>query len=273
MSLKTDEAVDFDFIIALVYERSRIRLHDGKQALIRARLGKRMRLHGFESLNEYCEFLRTDADEEELTHVVDSLATNFTGFLRERDHFDFLVNEALPAVVPAGQKRINVWSAACSTGEEPYSMAFYLAEHRPLTAGWDWSIQATDISTKALKQATDAVYGEDRLNGLPKEWLRKYFQRGHGQWEGHYRIKPWVRERVHFQQLNLLGAFEMDRMHEMIFCRNVMIYFDRATQQELVRHLARFLVPRGYLVTGHSESLNGLSVGLRCLRPSVYQKP
>ncbi|MCC6233721.1 MAG: protein-glutamate O-methyltransferase CheR [Verrucomicrobiales bacterium] len=267
-----DEAADFDFIIALVYDRSRIRLHDGKQALIRARLGKRMRCHGFESFHEYCEFLRSRADEEEITHVVDALATNFTGFLRERDHFDFLVGEALPKLLGSSRRRMNVWSAACATGEEPYTVAFFLAEHYPITEGWDWQILATDISTKALGKATAGVYPDDRMTGVPPDWVRRHFQRGHGDWTGHYRVKAALRERVRFEQINLLGAYEVDREFEVIFCRNVMIYFDRSTQEQLVRHLSRYLVPKGYLLTGHSESLSGLSVGLRCLRPSVYQK-
>lgn len=267
-----DDTADLEFVIALVYERSRIRLHEGKEALIRARLGKRVRLLGYDSLHSYCDFLRHEADEEELIQVVDALATNFTGFLREKDHFEYLVREALPAVLPSGQRRIQVWSAACSTGEEPYSLAFYLGEHHPVSAGWDWSIYATDISTKALDKARSAVYPAERLEAIPVEWRRRYFQRGVGQWEGQVRVKEWVRERVRFAQVNLLGGFQCDRMFETIFCRNVMIYFDRPTQQELVRHLVRFLVPGGYFMTGHSESLNGLSVGLRCLRPSIYQK-
>lgn len=267
-----DEAADYDFIIALVYDRSRIRLHDGKQALIRARLGKRMRHHGLESFHDYCDFLRTRADEDEITHVVDALATNFTGFLRERDHFEFLVREALPKLTTPGRRRINLWSAACATGEEPYTLAFYLAEHYPLSDGWDWQILATDISTKALSKAKDGVYPEDRMGGVPAEWLRHCFQRGHGAWDGHYRVKPMLRERVRFEQINLLGDYHVDREFEVIFCRNVMIYFDRPTQEQLVNHLSRYLMPKGYLLTGHSESLSGLSVGLKCLRPSIYQK-
>lgn len=271
--LEIDEAADFEFIIALVYERSRIRLHDGKQALIRARLGKRMRAHGYESFHEYCEFLRQRADEDEITHVVDALATNFTSFLREQVHFDFLVREALPTVMPKGQRQIQVWSAACATGEEPYSIALYLAEHYPLAAGWDWQVLATDISTKALDRARQGVYPGERVESVPAEWLRRYFQRGHGRMEGQVRLKEALRERVRFDQLNLLGNYTLDRRFEVIFCRNVMIYFDRATQQELVNHLLRFLAPKGFLITGHSESLNGLELGVRCLRPSIYQKP
>ena len=267
-----NEAAAYDFIIALIYERSRIRLHDGKQALIRARLGKRMRHHGFESLTDYCDFLRTRADEDEVTQVVDALTTNFTSFLRERDHFEFLVNKALPETLGGSRRKFAVWSAACATGEEPYSIAMYLAENFPRNSGWDWRIQATDISTRALGKAQEAVYPADRLEHVPLEWQRRYFQRGHGQWEGHVRVKEALTERVRYQQINLLGQYQFGEMFDVIFCRNVMIYFDRPTQEQLVLQLARFLQPKGYLLTGHSESLNGLSVGLRCLRPSIYQK-
>lgn len=272
MAAAAHEEADFQFVISLVYQRSRIRLHDGKHALIRARLGKRMRHHGFESFHRYCEFLRRDGTEEEITHVVDALTTNFTGFLREPDHFEFLVKDALPALLQGGPRRFRIWSSACATGEEPYSMAFYLAEHFPVAAGWDWQIDATDISTRALDAATRAIYSEERVTGLPVKWLHRYFQRGHGDNAGQVRLKSWVRERVRFQQLNLLSDFRFNHAYETIFCRNVMIYFDRDTQRQLVEHLRSHLAPRGYLITGHSESLNGIASGLRCLRPSIYQK-
>jgi chemotaxis protein methyltransferase CheR len=261
-----------DFIIALIYERSRIRLHEGKQALIRARLGKRLRLNGFTCLADYCDYLRRPGCEEEITHVVDALTTNFTNFLREQDHFQFLVDQALPALLGRSRKKFHLWSAACATGEEPYSLAFYLDEKYPLAEGWDWHILATDISTKALGKAEAAVYAEDRLTGIPDHWLRKHFQKGSGQSEGHYRIKSRLRERVTFRQVNLLGAYDLQERFEAILCRNVMIYFDRATQQQLVTNLNRFLITSGYLLIGHSESLNGLPVPFRCLRPSYYQK-
>ncbi len=272
MALSAKESADYEFVIALVYERSRIRLTDGKHALISARLGKRMRQHGFDSFHDYVQFLRLEADEAEMTHVVDAVATNFTSFLREPDHFDFLVREALPGLLAKGRKRFQVWSAACATGEEPYSMAFYLAEHFPLAEGWDWQILATDVSTKALARARDAIYPGERLTGIPQEWLRRYFQRGHGEWAGQFRIKPDLRQRVRFQKVNLLDPLRMETPFEAIFCRNVMIYFDRETQESLVRQLTGFLVGDGFLLTGHSESLNGLATGLRCLRPSVYQR-
>lgn len=267
-----NEASDYEYIINLIYERCRVRLHDGKQQLIKARLGKRMRHHGFEALGQYCEYLRQSGDEDELTHLVDALTTNYTQFLREKDHFEFLVGTALPALIPKGVKRCSVWSAACATGEEPYSLAFYLSEHFPLQTGWDWRILATDISTKALATAQKAVYPGDRLNVVPPEWWKKYFQKGTGRWEGYCRIKPEVSGRVAFRQINLLGDYSFQEKFEVIFCRNVMIYFDRPTQEQLVRKLSQHLVPKGYLLIGHSESLNGLDIGMRCLKPSIYQK-
>jgi chemotaxis protein methyltransferase CheR len=269
-SRRDDESCEF--IIALIYERSRIRLHDGKHALIKARLGKRMRLLGFPSLSDYCQFLQSPAGTEEVTHAVDALTTNFTNFLREEDHFQFLVNQALPAMLGKTRRKFSLWSAACASGEEPFSLAFYLEEKFPLAEGWDWRILATDISTKALGKAEASVYAGDRLEGLSNAWLRKYFQMGTGQAEGYFRVKNQIRERINFRNVNLLGAYDFPDRFEAILCRNVMIYFDRPTQQQLVTNLSRFLVPSGYLLIGHSESLTGLPVPFRCLRPSYYQK-
>jgi len=261
-----------DFIIALIYERSRIRLHEGKQALIKARLGKRMRHHGFTCLAEYCELLQSPGGHDEVTHAVDALTTNFTNFLREEDHFQFLVNKALPELLGKGRRKFNIWSAACASGEEPFSLAFYLDDKYPLAEGWDWRILATDISTKALAKAQAAIYAGDRLEGLSDAWLRRYFQKGSGESEGYFRIKSRLRERVTFRHVNLLGGYDFPERFEAIFCRNVMIYFDRPTQQQLVNNLSRFVVPAGYLLIGHSESLTGLPVPFRCLRPSYYQR-
>ena len=271
MKANAAEAEACHYIADLIYDRCRIRLHDGKDALIKARLGKRIRKHGFPGLVEYCDFLRTRADEGELTNVVDALTTNFTNFLREADHFPFLVEQALPSLLREGKKKFHVWSAASSSGEEPYTLGFYLFEHYPPLAGWDWQITASDISTKVLDKARQAVYPEERVETVPREWVRKYFQRGTGAWEGHYRVKRSITERVTFRQINLVENYGHSQPFQVIFCRNVMIYFDRATQEQLVKQMCRFLVPAGYLFIGHSESLNGLDIPLRCLRPSIYQ--
>jgi len=265
------EAEACGYIIDLIYESCGIRLHKGKEALIQARLGKRMRHLGYSDLAGYCEFLRTGADDAEMERVVDSLTTNFTSFLREESHFKFLVDEALPGLLSAGSRRIRLWSAASSSGEEPYSIAFYLGDRHPAEQGWDWRVTASDISTKVLAKARQGIYAEERLRALPHEWLRKYFQRGTGDWSGHFRVKAGILERVAFQQINLIAPYSHPEPFQVIFCRNVMIYFDRPTQEQLVRQLCRYLVPHGYLLIGHSESLNGLDVPLRCLSPSIYQ--
>ena len=223
------EADAYSYIIRLVYDRCRVRLHDGKKELIRARLGKRMRKHGFETLEDYCSFLTT-AGEDEVTEVVNALTTNFTSFLREEDHLQFMVRQALPSLLTKGVRRFKVWSAACASGEEPCSIAFYLWEHYPPASGWDWKIHASDVSTKALEKARRAVYAADKVETMPLETRRSFFLKGQGNWTGHYRVKPEIMERVSFQQLNLLGEYHFQDTFEIIFCRNVMIYFDRPTQ-------------------------------------------
>ena len=266
------EAEAFEYIIGLVYDSCGVCLHEGKHELIRARLGKRLRHYGMSTLSEYCEFLKHQENDDEITQVVDSLTTNFTNFLREEAHFKFLVEQALPTSIAPGQKQFNIWSAACATGEEPYSLGFYLMEFYPLISGWNWRILATDISTRALGKAQQAIYPADRMQSVPYEWIRKYCQKGHKQWEGYFRIKPLITERIQFRHMNLLDDYHISENFSVIFCRNVMIYFDRPTQERLVKKLIQVLIPKGYLIVGHAESLTGISGAIRCLRPSIYQK-
>jgi len=272
MKANVAEAEACQYIANLVYDRCRIRLHEGKDALIKARLGKRMRKHGFAGLAEYCEFLRADGDEEEITRVIDALTTNFTNFLREEEHFKFLVEHALPSALPKGRKKFRIWSAASSSGEEAYTIGFYLSEYYPPAAGWDWTIVGSDISTKVLEQARLGIYPTEHMDVMPREWLHKYFQKGVGRWDGCCRVKASITERVVFRQINLIKPYDHPQPFETIFCRNVLIYFDRQTQEQLISRLCRFLAPQGYLLIGHSESLNGMNVPLRYLRPSIYQR-
>jgi chemotaxis protein methyltransferase CheR len=267
-----EEAGAYAYIADLVYQRCGIRLHHGKEELINSRLGKRMRRHGLSRLTQYVEFLQTQADEQEFKEVIDALTTNFTSFMREGTHFQHLVQQALPSVLRPNQRAFRVWSAACSSGEEPYTIAFHLAENFPLLSGWDWHITATDISKRVLEHAQRGTYSAERLSAVPRPWLPKYFQRGLGRWEGYFRVKSLIAERIAFGQLNLIEPYELSVVFEVIFCRNVMIYFDRPTQERLVRQLCRFLVPGGYLFTGHAESLNGLQLPLRYISPSIYRK-
>lgn len=260
------------FIIDLVHRRSGIRLHHGKDALIQARLGKRIRQRGLPGLPEYCAFLRDQADPLELDRAVEALTTNFTSFLRESAHFKFLVEEAVPALARRGDKKLRLWSAACSSGEEPYSIALYLAEHCPATAGWDWRITASDLATKVLDQARSGIYAAERLQAVPPAWLRAHFQKGIGSWAGHYRVKTSLSERIEFRRINLVEPYEHSRPFQVLFCRNMLIYFERPDQQRILRQLCRHVEPGGYVIVGHSESLNGLDLPLRSLRASIYQR-
>lgn len=272
MRTALSESDSYQFIIDLVYDRSGIRLHGGKEALIKARLGKRMRHLGFEHLKDYCEFVQTSEGDAEIQRVIEALTTHFTTFLREESHFHFLVDQALPALLPPGVKRFHIWSAACASGEEPYTLALFFAEYFPPAQGWDWSITASDISTQVLTQAKAGIYTEERVRTVPPAWLRKYFQRGVGQWEGHYRVKRSIAERVQFREINLISDYSHPQSFEAILCRNMMIYLDRPTQTRVLQKLCTFLQPTGYLLIGHSESLSGLNLPMRCLGPSVYQK-
>ncbi len=266
------EAQACQYIARMVYDHCRIRLDDGKDMLIKARLSKHMRRLGFSSLPDYCNFLQTGADAEELTNVIDSLTTNFTHFLREEDHFKFMVQEALPELLGGRNKEFTLWSAASSSGEEAYSIGIYLSEYFPSYEGWNWHVSGSDISTQVLHSAQTAVYAMDRLKAMPEAWIRKYFDKGIGACAGKCRVKQSLTERVSFRQINLVEPYDHERPFEIIFCRNVMIYFDRTTQEQLVRRLCQHLTPRGYLFIGGSETLQGLGLPLRCLRPSVYQK-
>jgi chemotaxis protein methyltransferase CheR len=228
------------------------------------------------SYGDYCRLLRSPAGEEELQFLIDRISTNHTHFFREIKHFDFLREAVIPQWRAESRRTepFRLWSAASSTGEEAYSIAIHLAEHfAPAEAG-RWQIEGTDISTRVLEIAQRGIYEVDRLSSIPPDVLRRHFQRGTKQWEGNFRVKDEVRQRVHFQHLNLLeGDYPFTRQFDVIFCRNVMIYFDRPTQETLVRLLVEKLVPGGHLLVGHSESLSGVKHTLKLVRPAIYLKP
>jgi chemotaxis protein methyltransferase CheR len=265
---------EFEFIRNLVYERSRISLGPDKRQLVTARLGKRLRATNVPTLSEYCRLLQEPGAEQELGHLIDAISTNHTFFFRETAHFDFLRDKAVPEMLERSRAerwpKFRVWSAACSSGEEPYSIAMTLAGCLPT---WPWHIDATDISRRILAKAAAAIYNQDTVSKLPLETVRTHFQRGFGPQEGNYRVKAGLRERVSFRHLNLLeGQPPFTEPFHVIFCRNVMIYFDRQTQEELIERLSKRLVPGGYLFVGHSESLTHLRHSLQVIRPAIYRK-
>lgn len=267
---------NYEFIRQLVYEHSRINLGPDKEELVRSRVQKRLRALGLSDFESYCRLLSSPAGEGELTALLDVISTNVTHFFREPPHFEFLAEVLLPELYSSGSATrgsVRVWSAACSSGQEPYSLAILLSDYFSRQRGAAWRIYATDISTRMLEAAQSGIYRRDQVELPNAEWLRTYFQRGTGTWEGHYRVKAPVREQVEFRHLNLFDwPFPWKERFQIIFCRNVMIYFDRPTQEQLVGRLADQLEPGGYLFVGHSESLIGFGHGLKSLRPSIYQK-
>lgn len=262
---------EFEAIRRLAYEKFGLDLRRGKEELVAARLGKRMRQGGFDSFEEYYRHVVGDASGAALIEMIDALATNHTSFLREAQHFDFLRQNVLPGL--RERTRIEFWSAACSTGEEPYTLAFTLCEAWGADVFRRVRILGTDISTKALEAAQKAIYPAERFHTVPPGWLRQFLLRGEGRWKGWYRVKPELRSQVQFARLNLVESFSQTSLFPVIFCRNVMIYFDKATQETLVNRLAACLEPGGYLFTGHAESLTGVRHGLTYVRPAIYRKP
>ena len=266
--------VDFERISKLVYQHCGINLHDGKKELVKARLGKRLRGGNFESFSEYYQFITTDEGTDELIAMIDSISTNLTYFFREESHFQKLQGILASLADMKDQRRsailFKIWSAGCSTGEEPYSLAMTLKE---CLNGTDRvKVIATDISTRVLKTAENGIYTEEKIKNLPSSLVKKYFQVGSGRWTGSYRVKKDLRDIVEFRRFNLMEQPPSEFSFGAIFCRNVMIYFDKPTQGTLVNRFYDCLQKGGYFFIGHSESLTGLNHAFKYIEPSVYRK-
>jgi chemotaxis protein methyltransferase CheR len=206
------------------------------------------------------------------------MSTNHTFFFRERKHFDFLEQTVLPDFDKNLQFRgdgcFRCWSAAASTGEEPYSISIVLAMHGDRNPGFRWEMECSDISRSAMETAMDGIYPEARLDDVPPELKKRFFQRGVGSQVGRFRVKAELRNRMNWHLMNLFqDVYPFDRKFHVVFCRNVMIYFDKPSQEHLVQRISRLLVPGGYLKVGHSESLSGVRHNLQTVRPAVYRKP
>jgi chemotaxis protein methyltransferase CheR len=270
MELSDKEFLKFS---KLVYEKCGINLHDGKKELVRARLSKRLRQTGIKDYKAYYKYLSEDESGQEINCLMDVISTNLTSFFREEKHFDFLRTKALPYYQQNGIKGLRLWSAGCSSGEESYSLAIALLEYFGERLPFKASILATDISSVVLSKAITGIYSQERLKRIPMPVIRKYFQKGYGKQSGNYRVKLIVRELIQFKYFNLMEPFQFNDPFNIIFCRNVMIYFDKNTQQLLVDKFYHSLAPGGYLLIGHSEGLTGIEHRFQYTGPSIYQKP
>jgi chemotaxis protein methyltransferase CheR len=268
---------DFKLISETVYSHCGINLHMGKKELVRARLAKLIRLKGFPDFPQYIQFVMDDKTGEEFTVLIDALSTNLTSFFREKQHFDFLEHEFFPGLFErkrkSGSRRIRGWSAGCSSGEEPYSIAITLLDAIPAGVQWDTRILATDIAPSKLTIARRGIYDSTRVESIPPAARARYLTKLGTRGDHSYEVGDALRSTISFQYLNLMEEWPVKGPIDFIFCRNVMIYFDKPTQERLVNRYWELLDAGGLLFTGHSESLTGIKHRFNYLQPTIYVKP
>jgi chemotaxis protein methyltransferase CheR len=267
-ALSTDE---YERFCRLIYDKSGIALGDKKQSLVTSRLSKRLRDLHLSTFSAYYDCVQQDSSGEEFVKLLDLISTNKTDFFREPKHFGFLRERILPGL--NDRKAIRIWSSACSTGEEPYTIAMTLYDGVADPSAWDFKVLASDLSTRVLAKAAAGLYDEDRIRDVPPDVARRHFLRGRGENEGQVKVKPHLRALIQFQRMNLMDdQFPIKSPLDLIFCRNVMIYFDRPTQERLVNKFHRYLKPGGYLFIGHSESLQWVTHPFSLEAPTIYRK-
>ncbi len=259
----------FKKISQLVYSIAGIDMASGKQALVKSRLMKRLRELEVDNFDTYLRYLESPRGKSERGLMVDALTTNKTSFFRENAHFTYMAENILPGLT---KKRVRLWCAACSSGEEPYTMSIVLNEKMSNLSSRDVRILATDISYDMLNKARRAVYNTSRVNGLPTSIIKKYFDLVTVNGRQVYQVRKTVRRLVHLAWLNLMAPWPMKGPLDIIFCRNVMIYFDTKTKQRLIDRFWDILAPGGYLFVGHSEGLSGISHRFESVRPAAYRK-
>lgn len=259
----------FARVTQVLHEHAGIRMREGKEGLVRARLAKRLRKLGLPDFDAYLDFVEKEPSRREFAEMIDALTTNKTSFLRESSHFDYLRD----SVFSTHTGPLRIWSAGCSSGEEPYTLAMLCNDSFADISKRDVKILATDLSHRVLATAKAAAYAADIMSDVPASWLQKYWTRTRdAQGRDVYEAGPSLRRLVHFAKLNLMERWPMQGPFDAILCRNVMIYFDKATQQQLVERYWALLRPGGHLFVGHSESLTGLTHRFRYVQPAVYVK-
>jgi len=252
-----------------------IKMPSSKKTLLEARLQKRLRELCMSSHEEYCEYLFSPRGmDEELVNLVDVVTTNTTDFFREPKHFEILTEKILPELYArsGAGRSLKVWSAGCSSGEEPYTLSIVLSEFARLNSGFNFQIMATDISTQVLRMAVRAIYPESKIGPITPELRKRYLLRSKDHSRRLVRIGPEARSHVRFRRLNFMEEFSFEGLLDIIFCRNVVIYFDRQTQEMLFSRFCRKLAVGGYLFIGHSESLSGMTLPLEPVAPTVYRR-
>ena len=264
---------EFDFIRHVISENAGIVLGPHKRQLVQGRLARRLRELGLSSYEAYCNHVR-ESGPEELVGLINALTTNVTAFFREKHHFEALAEYMIPEALKRNQqtRRLRIWSAGCSSGEEAYCLAMTAAACMPTGVRWDLKILATDIDSDMVAMAQGGIYPLDRLAAIPEAKLRRFFRRGTGENEGNARVNPEIARMISFRPLNLLHQWPMRGPFDIIFCRNVMIYFDQPTRERLVGRFADLLTDEGYLCLGHSESIHAGTSAFRLVGKTIYRK-
>nr|WP_323128503.1 protein-glutamate O-methyltransferase CheR [Shewanella cyperi] len=255
---------NFNFIRELAYGQTGIVLPERKKHMVYSRLCRRLRLLGLRNFDQYCALLQTE--EAELGQFINALTTNLTSFFRERHHFQYLENHLMPLWQKRSSKRLRIWSSACSSGEEPYSIAMTLARHFN-RGGWDLKILATDVDTNVLTRAEAGLYPAEVLDSLSESFREEYFSLQQHQ----YRIHNEIQKLVYFRQLNLLESWPMQGPFDAIFCRNVLIYFDQDTKRKIISRFRKLLSDDGFLFIGHSETLTQISDEFELIGQTIYK--
>jgi chemotaxis protein methyltransferase CheR len=267
---------DFGKLSSFVYEELGIKMPPAKKIMLQSRLQKRLAALKMESFKDYIEYVFSkEGQGEEIIKMIDLITTNKTDFFRESSHFDYLTKTALPEMYSASKykKTIKIWSAGCSSGEEPFTIAIVLKEFFESHPDFDFEIFATDISLRILQKAITAIYPEDRISTVPENLKRKYFLRSKDKMNRTVRLVPEIRSKVVFQRLNFMDPhYSVEREFDIVFCRNVLIYFDRDTQQQVITKLASKLRFDGIFFLGHSESITNMKVPLSQIKPTIFRK-
>jgi len=268
---------DFNRFRKLIFELAGITLSEHKRALVYSRLAKRLRANKLDSYSDYYELVsQADPDSQEIVEFINAITTNKSSFFREPHHFDFLREEIFPVFLEemnaSRRKSIRIWSAGCSAGQEPYTLAMTLFEFFGAESAAEFQILATDIDTNVLSRAREGIYNDEQIEDIPDYLLRKYFLKGKGERAGLAKVGKDLQSIIQFNRLNLFDAtWPMKEKLDIIFCRNVIIYFNRDTQRKLISRMTQHLKPGGYLMLGHSESLHGYESGLQHVRKNVYR--
>jgi len=260
----------FKKVKTVLYAHAGIVLANNKQDMAYNRLVRRIRDLNLENFDQYLEDIESDINEFSL--FINAMTTNLTAFFRESHHFDFIAKTIIPQVALSGKRRLRIWSAGCSLGEEPYSLAMALLSSGQDMRNWDVRILATDIDSDVLNKAKLGVYAEERVAGLPRGYLSKFFLKGKGNRAGDVQARAELREMITFKYLNLMEQWPLKGPLDFIFCRNVMIYFDKKTQAKLLERMAALLKPDGYLFVGHSEALARHDSHFKLIGKTIYQK-